>query len=136
MSMDLTALRDIAAIGHSGSTSAAIWLSDVPASQRTVAFASLFDLARMRFGVSCVEICDACNTVNLGSAHFCKGCAHKLPAYYASAEANSELAGLEAPAPLTRHASERVHRPSLMDFTAFALVINLLVVIAEFMPVQ
>lgn len=49
-----------------------------------VAYASLIDLTRMSFaGRSApAECCDACSTVNLGSALICKGCNGKLPAYY------------------------------------------------------
>ena len=83
MSIHLNALREFAAAGHARPKNAAIWLSDPWASQTAVTFASLVDLARIQFGAA-VEICDACNTVNLGAARYCKGCSHKLPAYYAS----------------------------------------------------
>ena len=49
-----------------------------------VAYASLFDLARLRAGAETAEICEACNTINIGFARFCKGCSHKLPAFYAA----------------------------------------------------
>lgn len=46
-----------------------------------IAFGSLIDLAMLRLGTT-AEICDACNTINLGSARWCKCCSHKLPAFY------------------------------------------------------
>ena len=51
-------------------------------SSERVAFGSLFDLAMLRTGAVSAEVCEVCRTINLGSAHFCKGCNHKLPAYY------------------------------------------------------
>lgn len=48
-----------------------------------VAFGSLIDLAMIRTGAVSVEVCEACSTINLGAARFCKGCSHKLPAFYA-----------------------------------------------------
>jgi hypothetical protein len=47
-----------------------------------VIFGNLMDLALLRTGLGATEICEACSTINLGSARFCKGCLHKLPACY------------------------------------------------------
>jgi hypothetical protein len=47
------------------------------------AFGNLVDLARLRAGTAHAEVCDVCNTINMGSARLCKCCAHKLPAFYA-----------------------------------------------------
>jgi hypothetical protein len=133
MSIHLNPLAAFAATGHSSPKSAAIWLSDPSASQTAVTFASLVDLARIQFGTSAVEVCDACNTVNLGAAQYCKGCSHKLPAYYAAREDDLELAlPPSPPARTTGFAS----RAGFHDFAALALVINLLVMVAEFMPFQ
>jgi len=49
-----------------------------------VAFGNVIDLARFRQGSAGAEVCGACNTINPGSAKFCKGCTGKLPAFYAS----------------------------------------------------
>ena len=51
-----------------------------------VAFGTLVDFARLRVGTPLAEICDMCNTINMGSARHCKCCAHKLPAFYAYQE--------------------------------------------------
>jgi hypothetical protein len=51
-----------------------------------VAFGDLLDLARCGKDVP-EEICDACQTINLGHRRFCKGCGGKLPAFYATAQA-------------------------------------------------
>ena len=49
------------------------------------AFGTLFDLARLQTdGWAHADVCDVCNTLNMGSARLCKCCAHKLPAFYAS----------------------------------------------------
>ena len=68
-----------------------------------VAFGSMLDLARLQVGSASAQTCDACNTINLQHAHFCKCCAHKLPAFYASSRqgrkenADSALQGRQAP---------------------------------------
>lgn len=49
------------------------------------AFGNLIDLARLRAGTANAEVCEVCNTINMGSTRLCKCCAHKLPAFYASA---------------------------------------------------
>ena len=49
------------------------------------AFGNLIDLARLRAGTDNAEVCEVCDTINMGSARLCKCCAHKLPAFYASA---------------------------------------------------
>lgn len=136
MSLNLNAFRDLGGIDHSMPGSAATWLSDPSASQTACTFASLVDLARMQFGVSSVEICDACNTINLGSAHHCKGCAHKLPGYYAACEAEPKLPRMAEASLPPRRSWSLVNRASFTDFAAFALVVNLLVMVAEFMPMQ
>jgi len=134
MSMRLNAVREAVGVGHSGSGGPGIWLSDPSAARAGCSFASLMDLARLQFSPSQVEICDACNTVNLGSAHHCKGCAHKLPAYYAACQEDPKLPRLEeSPLPLHRKWS-LTNRASFNDFAAFALVINLMVMVAEFRP--
>ena len=96
------------------------------------AFGSLVDLARMQMGNPSAEICDACNTINIGSAHHCKCCAHKLPAFYAAVKV-----------PKATHRKVFVWAlpgksggASVMDFTAFSVVINLLIVITASIPVR
>jgi hypothetical protein len=49
------------------------------------AFGNLIDLARLQAGTANAEVCEVCNTINMGSTRLCKCCAHKLPAFYASA---------------------------------------------------
>jgi hypothetical protein len=49
-----------------------------------IAFGNLIDLARLQTGTTSAEICEACSTINMGSAQFCKCCSHKLPAFYAA----------------------------------------------------
>ncbi|MBT2321977.1 hypothetical protein J7E62_06370 [Variovorax paradoxus] len=50
------------------------------------AFVGLFDLSRMllRSDPSTTVVCEACRTINRDGALFCKGCAGKLPAFYAA----------------------------------------------------
>ena len=56
------------------------------------AFGNLIDLARLQTSWwAHAEVCDVCHTINLGSAHLCKCCAHKLPAFYASEALECEV---------------------------------------------
>ena len=127
MSIILVAVREPAAVADAGPKDAATWVSAPMAAQTAVAFASLVDLVRLQFGSSSVSICDVCNTVNLGHAHYCKGCSHKLPAYYVACEEGAE------PPHRTIGTAEA---SSLTDFAAFALVVNLLVGVVGFLPIQ
>ncbi|OUL99524.1 hypothetical protein [Variovorax sp. JS1663] len=66
----------------------------IPERQRpaaTVAFGSLFDLARLRRQPAEAEVCEACQTINARHACFCKGCDGKLPAYFAAVEAGTPV---------------------------------------------
>jgi hypothetical protein len=48
------------------------------------AFGNLIDLARLHAGgANAVSFCESCNTINKASAHLCKCCAYRLPAFYA-----------------------------------------------------
>lgn len=61
-------------------------LMNPPGPMSVVAFCGLLDVVRLSFtrdGVP-TEVCEACQTINLGCAKFCKGCDGKLPAYYAA----------------------------------------------------
>lgn len=51
------------------------------------AFGNLIDLARLRTGSAHAEVCEFCNTINMGAARTCKCCARKLPAFYGSESA-------------------------------------------------
>ena len=112
-----------------------IWRSDPMTEPTECSFASLVDLARMRLGSSPIEISEVCNTVNLGSPHQCKGCAHKLSAHYSDSQDEAKLPRLEVSGlPLLR-AWTLASRSSFNDFAAFALVINLVVaMVAQVMP--
>jgi len=93
------------------------------------AFGSLIDLVRLRVGASSAEVCDACNTINLGSARYCKCCSHKLAGFYV-AKGLGRLAapqwdGLAVP-----------QRASALDFAAFFIVINSLVLVTSLIPVS
>ena len=101
-------------------------MSDPMTSHPPTAFATLVDLARLRLGASSsTEICDVCNTINIGSRRFCKGCSHKLPAFYAHAQDEAE----SSPTP---EAPPRAKHFSAMDFAAFVVGL-LLIWITEFM---
>ena len=114
---------------------AAISFPDRLPPQPDVAFGTLVDLARLRFGSSSAEVCDVCNTINIGSPRYCKGCSHKLPAFYAAAEDDTkELRPHDAP-PGTWRTLAMPNRPSSIDFAAF-LVAVLLIAVTEFMPIQ
>ena len=101
------------------------------------AFGSLMDLARLQASAFEAEICDACNTINKGSARYCKGCTHKLPAFYAATvHAHGETPGPDVVA-RPRVAQGRSGPALGAPFAAFSVAINLLLVIAApFMPMR
>jgi hypothetical protein len=88
-----------------------------PSSHSDVAFGNLIDLAMLRTGAVSVEVCEACNTINLGAARFCKGCSHKLPAFYGATPAGE-------PAALSGEWGATRRRGWTWDLAAFWLVIN------------
>lgn len=79
-----------------------------------VAFGTVIDLALLRTGVIQAEVCEACSTINLGAPRFCKGCHHKLPAYYAA-----DLEDSQATQPNLWHRWAQA-----WDLVAFWLVVN------------
>jgi hypothetical protein len=94
-----------------------------------VVFGNLMDMALLRTGLGPTEICEACSTINLGSARFCKGCSHKLPAFYEDERAFEPtfVSTHQRPAALTRAWT--------WDLGAFWLVVNLLAGITALMPI-
>jgi hypothetical protein len=60
-----------------------------PSPVATEAFGGLIDLSRMLLhsNQSTTVVCETCRTINRESALFCKGCAGKLPAFYAAGAA-------------------------------------------------
>ncbi|OUM00583.1 hypothetical protein [Variovorax sp. JS1663] len=93
-----------------------------------IAFGNLIDLAMLRTGAVSAEVCEACSTINLGSARLCKGCSHKLPAYYAG-EPNDTVPTKAGARPVV-HGWARV-----WDLMAFWLVINSLAGVTVLVPV-
>jgi hypothetical protein len=89
-----------------------------PPGPSDVAFGSLIDLAMVRTGAVSVEVCEACSTINLGAARFCKGCSHKLPAFY-----RDQPAGEPATVPVGESPVSQ-KRGWTWDLAAFWLVIN------------
>lgn len=122
--------------GVGAMSAGATWLSDPMAMQPAVAYANLVDLARLQLGGSSAEVCDACNTVNLGSARYCKGCAHKLPAFYAADEEETQQHRVKDAAVHIWQTLRIRDRASMTDFAIFSVVVNLLVAIAEFAPIS
>jgi len=96
------------------------------------AFGSLVDLARLQIGSPSAEICDACNTINIGSARHCKCCAHKLPAFYAALEGPQG----SQPAGFSWEKLGLSDRASVMDFAAFSVIINVLMVVTASIPIR
>ncbi|MGO4396568.1 hypothetical protein AB4Z46_35005 [Variovorax sp. M-6] len=105
-----------------------------PSAPRVLAFGNLVDLARLQVGTPSAEICDACNTINIGSARYCKCCSHKLPAFYAAIKDDAHGPSMRD-AVLPWRSREMPGRASMIDFTAFAVVINLLVVLTASIPI-
>lgn len=94
-----------------------------------VVYGNLMDLALLRTGLGSTEICEACSTINLGSARFCKGCTHKLPAFYDDERAFEPtfLSGRQQPGSLLPTRT--------LDLGAFWLVVNLLAGITALVPI-
>lgn len=95
-----------------------------------VAFGSLIDLAMLRTGAVSAEVCEACSTINLGSARLCKGCSHKLPAYYSESTEPEDTVPGKPGHSTTLHGWARVR-----DLTAFWLVVHSLAGIVALVPV-
>ncbi|MBT2325657.1 hypothetical protein J7E62_25315 [Variovorax paradoxus] len=110
-------------------TTASAFPAEPAAASSDIAFGNIFDLARLRAGTTSAEICEACNTINMGSARFCKGCSHKLPAFYGVENARKTV----PPTKLSRLLPDRAWA---LDFAAFWLVINSLVVVTKFIPIE
>ncbi|GAA4335512.1 hypothetical protein GCM10023165_12030 [Variovorax defluvii] len=95
-----------------------------------VAFGSLIDLAMLHTGAVTAEVCEACSTINLGSVRLCKGCSHKLPAYYSeNVETQDMLPGKPGPSAMLQGWAR------VRDFTAFWLVVHSLAGLAVLVPV-
>jgi hypothetical protein len=108
-------------------TASSLYLADPAAASSGVAFGSLIDFARLQMGTGSAEICEACSTINMGSARFCKGCSHKLPAFYAERDAGSTM-------PNFTPSSVAPGRGWTWDLAAFCLVIDSLVIVTTLMP--
>jgi hypothetical protein len=94
----------------------------------SVAIGNLIDLARLQAGTTSAEICEACSTINMGSARFCKCCSHKLPAFYAARNCSGRTPQPKSPRGIPK-------RAWVIDFAAFWVVVNSLVIITKFIPI-
>jgi hypothetical protein len=109
-------------------TASSIHLAKPAAASPGVAFGSLIDFARLQMGAGSAEICEACSTINMGSARCCKGCSHKLPAFYAERNPGPAM-------PQFTPSSVAPVRAWIWDVAAFCLVINSLVIVTTLIPV-
>ena len=96
-----------------------------------IAFGSIVDLARMQMPKPSAEVCDACNTINARSAHFCKCCSHKLPAFYAAGDRAKRRRLIASIWPATA----MPERAWAVDFLAFSVVIGSLIVVTAFISI-
>ena len=110
-------------------TTASVTFAEPADPSSGIAFGSLIDLARLQTGTAEAEICEACSTINMGSARLCKGCSHKLPAFYAARSSATESM------PSAKQPRVRSERASALDFAFFWLVIISLMVITRFIPI-
>ena len=116
--------------GPAGASQGA-WATEPPdsAPSSPVAFAGFIDLVRSTGAEDSGEICQECKTLNRAGACYCKGCEHKLPAYYACANARAPM--------VLRHRRERTgNRTLAWDLAAVWLVLSSLVLITAFIPVR
>lgn len=109
-------------------TAAAVFVAETKEPSSNIAFGNLIDLARLQAGTS-AEICEACSTINMGSARFCKCCSHKMPAFYAARNCSGE----QTPQPKPLRGIPK--RAWVIDFAAFWVVVNSLVIITKFIPI-
>ena len=109
-------------------TVVSVSFAEPAATSSGIAFGSLIDLARLQTEITSAEICEACSTVNMGSARFCEGCSHKLPAFYAPRSSSETM-------PPTKQPRVMPERAWALDFAAFWLVINSLVIVTTFIPI-
>ncbi|RST56266.1 hypothetical protein [Variovorax sp. MHTC-1] len=109
-------------------TAAAVFVAETKAPSSSIAFGNLIDLARLQAGTTSAEICEACSTINMGSARFCKCCSHKLPAFYACRNSGEQV-------PQSKPSRFIRKRAWALDFVAFWVVINSLVIITKFIPI-
>ena len=101
-----------------------------------VAFGNLADLTRLQVGKAPVEICDACSTINMGSARYCKCCSHKLRAFYADTEDGMKRLRVREATLLPWHSLGMWDRASLMDFAAFTVVSVIASLLSENTPTR
>lgn len=109
-------------------TASSFHLAEPVAASSGVAFGNLIDFARLQMGTGSAEICEACSTINMGSARFCKGCSHKLPAFYAERDGGPTM-------PKFTLSSVAPGRAWIWDLAAFCLVIDSLVIVTTLIPV-
>jgi len=116
--------------GHAGASQAA-WTAEPSdsASSAPVAFAGFIDLVRSTAAEDSGEICEECKTLNRAGARYCKGCEHKLPAYYASANARTPMV-------LRRRREWTGNRTLAWDLAAVWVVLSSLVLVTAFIPVK
>jgi hypothetical protein len=93
-----------------------------------LAFSGIIDLVRSTASRDHGEICEECKTLNRAHACYCKTCARRLPAYYASANAQAELAR-------RRRHEQADARALAWSFAAAWLALGSLVLITAFIPV-
>jgi len=110
---------------------AAMNLGEPAGKPRADAFDSLVDLSKPNMSTLAAEICDACNTIQMESACYCKYCLHKLPAFCACTKDNANSLDVRETV-LPWHLLRMLVRTSMM---AFAVVINLLVVFTVSIPI-
>ncbi|KWT68263.1 hypothetical protein APY03_7095 [Variovorax sp. WDL1] len=87
------------------------------------------DMALLHTGLGSTEICEACSTINIASARFCKGCTHKLATFYDDERAFEPtfLTARQQPGSLVLART--------LDLVAFWLVLNLLAGITALVPI-
>jgi len=117
-------------LGHASASKGA-WAAEPADSALSspVAFAGIIDLVRSTAAEDSGEICEECKTLNRAGARYCKGCEHKLPAYYATAN-------VRAPTVLRRRRERTSIRTQAWDLAAVWVVLSSLVLITAFIPVK
>ena len=100
-----------------------------PSSTSQVVFGGLVDLMRTTArNAQGREVCDECKMLNRRGACYCKGCLHKLPAYFTSANPR-------APFVIWRRREQEVNRTSALDLVAVCVVLFALVLMTANIPI-
>jgi len=113
--------------GRASMTAASVLVVEPAAGRSGVAFGSLIDIASLQAGTTPAEICEACNTINMGAAMLASAALTTAGVLCGQEFRRSDATG--------QADTHRAWAAWALDFAAFWLVISFLVVITKFIPI-